>query len=68
VLGALLVCGVAVMVGHGSVATALDRLRGRRVRRARAALLAAARSGRADEESAAELAAVSQERSLGVLD
>ncbi len=68
VLLALLVCGIGLMVLHGTVVAAAGRLRDRRVRRARAAILGAARRGEADEEATAALAAVAPERALAVLD
>src|SRR5262249_44322025 len=47
---------------------AAARLRERRVGRARQALLVAARTGHADEESAGALAAVSRDQALALLD
>jgi len=68
VLAALLVSGIGLMVAHGTVVAAVGRLRERRVRRARAAILGAARRGEADDDATAALAAVPPERALAVLD
>ena len=68
VLAALLLCGIGLMVLHGTVIAAAGRLRERRMREARAAILTAARHGRADEGSERALAALSEPRALAVLD
>jgi HEAT repeat protein len=68
VLAALLLCGLALMVVHGTAVAAVARARARRVAEARAAILTAARHGRADERSERALAAIPPERALAVLD
>jgi HEAT repeat protein len=68
VLAALLLSGIALMVVHGTVIAAAARLRDRRVRAARAAILIAARHGRADGDAERALAAIPPERALAVLD
>jgi HEAT repeat protein len=68
VLGALLLGGLALLVAHGTAVAAVSRLRGRRVAAARAAILTAARHGRADETAERALAAIPPDRALAVLD
>jgi HEAT repeat protein len=67
-LAALLLGGLALMVVHGTAVAAVARVRARRVADARAAILAAARHGRADEPAERALAANPPERALAVLD
>jgi hypothetical protein len=67
-LAVLLVVAVGLMVFHGAARAAAARLRERRVGRARQALLVAARTGHADAEATAALAAVSRDQALALLD
>jgi HEAT repeat protein len=66
-LAALFALGVALLVLHGVVIGIVARLRGRRVGRAREALLLAARRGKADDTTTAALKAVPRERALALL-
>ena len=68
VLVVLIVIALALLVLHGLITAAFDRLRQRRVGEARDALLAAARRGEPDQEAVRALAALPRERALSLLE
>jgi HEAT repeat protein len=67
-IGGGLLLALLMLAGHGAVRLALERLYAPRVRRARAALVAAVDRGRPDAETRAALSALSAERRLALFE
>ncbi len=67
-LAGLIALAAALLVAHGAGSTIAGLAGGGRIRRARVALLAAARHGRHDPEVARALSAVPREHALALLD